>query len=49
MKAKTVTLAPNGLKYESVSLPKLQRETRVVKDMTPDEIAQDVVAWIGTE
>jgi len=49
MKAKTVTLAANGLKYESVSLPKQQRDTRVVKDMSADQIAGEVVAWIGAE
>jgi electron transfer flavoprotein beta subunit len=48
-KAKPVTLAANGLKYVSVSLPKQQRETRVVKDMSSDEIAREVVAWMGTE
>jgi electron transfer flavoprotein beta subunit len=48
-KAKTAALAANGLKYVAVSLPKQQRETRVVKDMSPDEIAQEVVSWIGAE
>jgi electron transfer flavoprotein beta subunit len=48
-KAKTATLATNGLKYVSVSLPKQQRDTRVVKDMSADEIAQEVVTWIGAE
>jgi electron transfer flavoprotein beta subunit len=48
-KAKPATLAANGLKYVSVTLPKQQRDTRVVKDMSPDEIALEVVAWIGAE
>jgi electron transfer flavoprotein beta subunit len=48
-KAKTAALEANGLRYVSVSLPKQQRETRVVKDMTPDEIAGELIAWIGTE
>ncbi|UWZ82499.1 hypothetical protein [Occallatibacter riparius] len=48
-KAKPAALAPNGLKYVSVSLPKQQRDTRVVKDMNSDEIAAEVVAWIGAE
>jgi electron transfer flavoprotein beta subunit len=48
-KAKTAALDANGLKYVSVSLPKQQRETRVVKDMTPDEIASELVEWIGKE
>lgn len=48
-KAKPTALATNGLKYAGVSLPKQQRETRVVKNMSPDEIAGEVVAWIGQD
>jgi electron transfer flavoprotein beta subunit len=48
-KAKPATLAANGLHYVSASLPKQQRDTRVVKDLTPDEIAAELVEWIGAE
>jgi electron transfer flavoprotein beta subunit len=48
-KAKAAKLEANGLSYVSVSLPKQQRTTRVVKDLTPDEIAAELVAWIGAE
>jgi electron transfer flavoprotein beta subunit len=48
-KAKTAALAANGLRYISVSLPKQQRTTRVVKDLTPGEIAAELVEWIGAE
>jgi electron transfer flavoprotein beta subunit len=48
-RAKTATLAANGLSYLSVSLPKQQRTTRVVKDLTPDQIAAELVEWIGAE
>jgi electron transfer flavoprotein beta subunit len=48
-KAKLATLAANGLRYVSVSLPKQQRTTRVVKDLTPDQIAAELVEWIGAE
>jgi electron transfer flavoprotein beta subunit len=48
-RAKTATLAPNGLCYLSVALPKLQRITRVEKNLTPDEIARELVEWIGAE
>ena len=48
-KAKAAKLDANGLSYVSVSLPKQQRTTRVVKDLTPDEIAAELVAWIGAE
>ncbi len=46
-KAKTAALEANGLKYVAVSLPKQQRETRVVKDMSAEEIAREIVEWIG--
>jgi electron transfer flavoprotein beta subunit len=48
-RAKAVSLPANGLRYISVALPKQQRTTRVVKDLTPDEIARELVEWIGTE
>ena len=48
-KAKAAKLEANGLSYLSVSLPKQQRTTRVVKDMTPDQIAAELVEWIGAE
>jgi electron transfer flavoprotein beta subunit len=48
-KAKSVPMASNGLSYISVSLPSQQRTTRVVKDLTADEIAHDLVAWIEAE
>jgi len=48
-KAKVVKLEANGLRYVSASLPKQQRETRVEKNLTPDEIAAELVAWIGAE
>lgn len=48
-KAKTAALAANGLRYASVNLPKQQRETRVVKDMTPDAIAAELVEWLDAE
>ncbi len=48
-KAKPAPLAPNGLRYVSVALPKQQRTTRVVKDLTPDEIAAELATWIGAE
>lgn len=48
-KAKAAALDGNSLKYVSVSLPKQQRTTRVEKNMTADEIAAELVAWIGAE
>jgi electron transfer flavoprotein beta subunit len=48
-KAKVAKLEANSLRYISVALPKQQRTTRVEKNMTPDEIAAELVEWIGTE
>ncbi len=48
-RAKPATVPNTGLCFDSVSLPKQQRETRVVKDMPAEEIAREIVAWIGEE
>ncbi len=48
-KAKTALLDANSLRYVAVSLPKQQRETRIEKNMTPDAIAAELVAWLGED
>ena len=48
-RAKAAPVAAAGLSYASVSLPKQQRETRVVKNMPAEEIAREIVAWIAEE
>lgn len=48
-RAKPATLVANGLSYVSATLPKQQREARVVKDMSAEEIANELVTWIGAE
>jgi electron transfer flavoprotein beta subunit len=48
-KAKPVALGDGGLQYVSASLPSQQRQTRVVKDMPTDAIAQELVEWMGAE
>jgi electron transfer flavoprotein beta subunit len=45
-KAKPVKLAGEGLSFASVSLPKQMRETRIVKDKSPEEIATEIIEWI---
>ena len=45
-KAKPVKLAGEGLAFTSVTLPKQLRETQVVKDKSPDDIAKQIVEWI---
>src|SRR5512140_1461689 len=41
-KAKPAKLAANGLVFSSVSLPKQLRDTKVVKDKSPEEIAREI-------
>jgi len=48
-RAKAATMAPAGLKFIAVSLPKQQRATRIVKNMPAEEIAQEIVAWVSEE
>jgi electron transfer flavoprotein beta subunit len=45
-KAKPVAVGAAGVNYLSVTLPKQQRETKVIKDWSADEIARDIVAWM---
>lgn len=48
-KAKTAQVGNGGLQYVSVSLPKQQRETRIVKDMSAEDIAHEIAEWIAAE
>jgi electron transfer flavoprotein beta subunit len=48
-KAKAASSPPTACATSPSSLPKQQRTTRVVKDMSPDEIANELVEWIGAE
>lgn len=48
-KAGTAHVVAGDLKYTSVSLPKQQRETRIVKDMSTEEIAREIADWIWAE
>jgi electron transfer flavoprotein beta subunit len=47
-KAKPVKVGA-GVKFASVTLPKQQRQTKIVKDISADEIAKDIVAWITND
>jgi electron transfer flavoprotein beta subunit len=48
-KARSAALDANTLRYVQVNLPRQQRATRVVKDMSADAIARELVAWIGQD
>ena len=46
-KARPAKLAAEGVTFARVALPSQRRETRIVKDMSADDIAHDIVAWMG--
>jgi electron transfer flavoprotein beta subunit len=46
-RAKPVKTGSEGVTYASVTLPKQMRETKVVKSMSPDDIAKEIVTWIN--
>lgn len=48
-RTKPASLAQTSLRYVSVNPPPQRRQTRVVKDMTADAIAQEIVEWISSE
>jgi electron transfer flavoprotein beta subunit len=45
-RAKPAKVGAEGVTFTSVTLPKQQRETRIVKDQPPDTIAREIVQWI---
>ena len=48
-KARPVKVANEGVAFASVSLPKQRRVTRIVKDLSADDIAREVVEWVTTD
>jgi len=48
-KAKPAKAGADGVKFASVSLPKQQRQTKIVKDAPADDIAKEIVAWITND
>lgn len=47
-RAKAAAVVSN-IQYVNVAVPKQQRDTRLVKDMSPDDIAREIVAWISQD
>ena len=45
-KAKPAKLASEGLTFLSVTLPQQLRATKIVKDKSPGDIAQEILEWI---
>ncbi|HVO20218.1 MAG TPA: electron transfer flavoprotein subunit beta [Anaeromyxobacter sp.] len=48
-KAAAAPVGTGGVRFESVAVPKVARETRIVKDMSPEDIARELLAWIGQD
>ncbi len=48
-RAKAAKIGAEGMAFSRVSLPSQRRDTRVVKDLSPDEIAKEIVAWISKD
>ncbi len=48
-KAQPAPVTTGGVEFVSVAVPKAQRETRIVKDASPDDIAKEIVAWISQD
>lgn len=46
-RAKAAKVGAEGLSFLSVTLPSQWRETKIVKDLTTDEIAHEIVGWIA--
>lgn len=46
-KAVPVSLARDAVAYATVEVPAQRRETRIVKDVPADEVARELVEWIG--
>jgi electron transfer flavoprotein beta subunit len=48
-RAKAAPIPNTGLCFAEVNLPKQLRDTKVVRNMPAEEIAREIVAWIGEE
>lgn len=48
-KARPAKLGAAGVTFFNVSAPKQQRDTKVVKDLPPEKIAEELVAWLRSE
>jgi len=46
-KARQTKLAGEGLRFVSVTVPKQLRETQIVKDKSPEDIAKEIVEWMN--
>ena len=45
-KATPAAIGQEGVTWERVQLPQQRRQTRIVKDLSPEAIAKEIVEWI---
>ena len=45
-KARPASITGGDITFDSVEIPKQQRDTRIVKDMPVEDIAREIVEWI---
>ncbi len=48
-RAKPVKTGEGGVAFSGVSLPKQLRETRIVKDLTTNDVAREIADWIARD
>jgi electron transfer flavoprotein beta subunit len=48
-RAKPAPVGLGGIAYQQVAIPKAQRQTRIVKDQSTDDIAREIVEWISKD
>jgi electron transfer flavoprotein beta subunit len=48
-KAAPAPVSTGGVAFASVQVPKVQRETRIVRDMSPDDVARELAEWISKD
>ncbi len=48
-KAKPTNIASTSLTYQSVALPRVHRETRIEKNMSAEEVANEIAEWLSDE
>jgi electron transfer flavoprotein beta subunit len=46
-RAKPAKLGTSGLSFSSVKAPSQRRATKIVKDLSADEIAREIAGWIA--
>ena len=46
-KARPAALTSKDIGWKSAALPKVMRETRIVKDVPAEKIAEELYAWVG--